>query len=64
MAAPGGAGKTALAIGRAVEIATGIEILGEKIYQAHDLKVLYINGEDGGTEINRRIYGVLLGTCR
>jgi hypothetical protein len=32
LAAPGGVGKTALATGIAVEIATGIELLGEKIY--------------------------------
>ncbi len=60
LAAPGGAGKTALAIGRAIEIATGIEILEEKIYQAHPLKVLYINAEDSGAEINRRIYAFWL----
>jgi hypothetical protein len=55
LAAPGGAGKTALATGMAVELATGTELLGEKIYKAHDLKVLFINGEDGGTEIRRRV---------
>ena len=60
LAAPGGAGKTALAIGRAIEIATGIEILEEKIYQAHPLKVLFINGEDGGNEIARRIWAFSL----
>ena len=60
LAAPGGAGKTALAIGRAIEIATGVEILEEKIYQAHPLKVLFINGEDGGSEIARRIWAFSL----
>ena len=60
LAAPGGAGKTALATGMAVEIATGIELLGEKIYQAHDLSVLFINGEDADTEIHRRIWAVHL----
>ena len=53
-AAPGGAGKTALATGIVVEIATGTEILGEKIFGG-DLKVLFINGEDGDMEIKRRI---------
>ena len=60
LAAPGGAGKTALAIGMAVEIATGTELLGEKIHKAHDLKVLFINGEDGGTEIARRVWAFCL----
>src|SRR6185437_1904891 len=54
LAAPGGAGKTALATGIAVEVATGVQLLDEKIFAAHDLKVLFINGEDGGTEITRR----------
>ena len=37
----------------AVEIATGVEVLNEKICGT-DLKVLLINGEDSGTEIERR----------
>jgi hypothetical protein len=56
VSAPGGAGKTALATGMAVEIATGKELLGEKIYRAHDLRTLFINAEDSGTEIKRRIW--------
>ena len=60
LAAPGGAGKTALATGIAVEIATGTDLLGEKIYQAGDLKVLFINGEDGGSEIQRRVWAFCL----
>ena len=59
LAAPGGAGKTALATGIAVEIATGIEILGEKIFGS-GLKTLFINGEDGSTEIERRIWAFYL----
>jgi hypothetical protein len=58
-AAPGGAGKTAHAMGMAVEIATGIEILGEKIFGG-DLKALFINGEDGGAEIQRRVFAFCL----
>ena len=54
-AAPGGVGKTAHTIGMAVEIATGMEVLEERIW-GHDLKVLYINGEDGRAEINRRVF--------
>ena len=54
-AAPGGVGKTAHTIGMAVEIATGTEVLEEKIW-GHDLKVLYINAEDGRAEINRRVF--------
>ena len=58
-AAPGGIGKTAHTIGMAVEIATGTEVLGEKIW-GRDLKVLNINGEDGGAEINRRVHAFCL----
>jgi AAA domain/Primase C terminal 2 (PriCT-2) len=60
LAAPGGAGKTALATGMAVEIATGIELLGETIYKEHDLNVLFINGEDNTAEIKRRIWAFCL----
>jgi hypothetical protein len=59
VAAPGGLGKTALATGMAVEIATGTELLGEKIFGS-DLKVLFINGEDGSAEITRRILAFCL----
>jgi hypothetical protein len=55
LAAPGGAGKTALANGIAIEIAIGSEKLGEKVWKSADQKVLYINGEDSGTEIQRRL---------
>ncbi len=54
-AAPGGAGKTAHATGMAVEIATGKGKLGEKVWRNDDQRVLYINGEDSSTEIQRRI---------
>jgi AAA domain len=57
LAAPGGAGKTALATGIAVEIAAGIALLDENIFGT-DLKVLLINGEDGGIEIQRRIWAL------
>jgi hypothetical protein len=59
LAAPGGAGKTALATGMAVEIAAGIALLDENIFGS-DLKVLLVNGEDGGIEIHRRIWAVCL----
>ena len=59
LAAPGGAGKTALATGIAVEIATGIEVLDEKMFGS-ELKVLLINGEDSGTEIERRVLAFCL----
>jgi len=55
LASPGGAGKTALATGIAIEIATGTQILDEKIYAGREPKVLLINGEDSGNEIERRI---------
>jgi AAA domain len=59
LASPGGAGKTALATGMAVEIATGTQVLGEKIWGC-DLKVLFINAEDGGAEITRRVLAFCL----
>ena len=55
LAAPGGAGKTALATGMAVEIAAGNSKLGEILWRSNDQKVLYINGEDSSTEIARRL---------
>jgi hypothetical protein len=59
LAAPGGAGKTALATGVAVEIASGSQISGERIY-GNDLRVLFMNGEDGRAEITRRIWAFCL----
>jgi AAA domain len=56
LAAPGGAGKTALANGIAIEIATGRGKLGEKVWRSDDQKVLYVNGEDSSTEIQRRLW--------
>jgi hypothetical protein len=53
---PGGIGKSSLAIGMAISIATGKELLGEKVRGGDDLKVLLINAEDGGTEIQRRVW--------
>jgi hypothetical protein len=59
LASPGGAGKTALATGIAVEVAIGTEVLGEKIFGSN-LKVLFINAEDGGSELMRRIWAFCL----
>ena len=56
LAAPGGAGKTALATGIAVEIATGNAKLSETLWKNNDQKVLYVNGEDSRTEIARRLW--------
>ena len=60
LASPGGAGKTALATGIAVEIATGMTVLDEQIYGGPELKVLVINGEDSTNEIARRIWAFCL----
>jgi hypothetical protein len=54
-ASPGGAGKTSLAIGMAACIATGKPLLGEQIWGGGDLKALYINAEDSGAEMRRRV---------
>ena len=56
LAAPGGAGKTALANGIAIEVAAGREKLGEKIWKSKNQKVLYFNAEDSRTEIERRLW--------
>jgi len=54
LGSPGGIGKSSLAIGIGVSIATGKELLGEKIYgTAHH--VALINAEDSTTEIQRRV---------
>jgi hypothetical protein len=54
LASPGGAGKTSLALGMAVCLATGKAVLGEKIWGHGPFKSLYINAEDGGAEMLRR----------
>jgi hypothetical protein len=54
LAAPGGVGKSSLAIGMSVSVAAGKELIGEKIWD-NDLTTLYLNGEDSGTEMQRRI---------
>jgi hypothetical protein len=59
LAAPGGVGKSSLAIGMSVAVATGRALLDEKIWQ-DDLRCLYFNGEDGGTEMRRRIWSFCL----
>jgi hypothetical protein len=53
LASPGGVGKTALATGMAIDIATGKQKLGQKIWGAN-LKVFYISGEEGSDEVRRR----------
>ncbi|WP_196237444.1 AAA family ATPase [Bradyrhizobium elkanii] len=59
LASPGGFGKSSLAIGMAISIATGKELLGEKI-RGSDLKVLLINAEDSTDEIWRRVWAFCL----
>jgi hypothetical protein len=56
---PGGAGKSSLAIGMAICVATGRELLGEKI-RGSNLKALVINGEDSTHEILRRVFAFCL----
>jgi hypothetical protein len=60
LGSPGGVGKSSLAIGMSISIATGKELLGEKIRGSNDLKVLLINAEDSGTEIMRRVWAFYL----
>lgn len=57
---PGGVGKSSLAIGIAISVATGRELLGDKIRGGSNLKSLVINGEDSTDEIRRRTYAFCL----
>jgi hypothetical protein len=57
LASPGGAGKTSLALGMAVCLATGKEVLGERTWGTGPFKSLYVNAEDGGAEMLRRACG-------
>jgi RecA-family ATPase len=57
---PGGVGKSSLAIGMAISVATGQELLGDKIRGGSNLKALVINGEDSTDEIRRRVYAFCL----
>jgi hypothetical protein len=54
LASTGGAGKTSLAMGMAISLASGNSLLGEKIWESGPLKSLYINAEDSGIEMRRR----------
>ncbi len=57
---PGGAGKSSLAIGMAICVATNRELLGEEIRGGAGLKALVINGEDSTDEIRRRVHAFCL----
>ena len=57
--APGGVGKSSLAIGISISCATGRELLGEKV-RGSDLTVLVVNAEDSRTEIQRRVLAFCL----
>jgi hypothetical protein len=57
---PGGVGKSSLAIGKAICVATNRDLLGEKIRGGANLKALVINGEDDTDVILRRVCGFCL----
>lgn len=57
LAAPGGAGKSALALGQAVALATGRPILGEPVHHAAPAWVLDL--EDPPDELDRRLAACL-----
>jgi hypothetical protein len=59
LAAPGGHGKTSLAIGIAVCLAANRARLGEKLW-IYEPTVLYVNGEDSTPENLRRLWGFSL----
>jgi hypothetical protein len=54
LASTGGAGKTSLAVGMAISLASGNSLLGEQIWGSGPLASLYINAEDSGIEMRRR----------
>lgn len=56
--APGGLGKSALALAEAIAMATGKDILGRPVKHRH--KVVYFNAEDPLDEIQRRVAGLCL----
>jgi hypothetical protein len=59
LGSPGGVGKSSLAIGMAVSLVVGKELLDERI-RGSDLKVLLINAEDSTDEIRRRVWAFCL----
>jgi hypothetical protein len=54
LASTGGAGKTSLAMGMAISLASGNALLGEQIWGSGPFTSLYINAEDSGVEMQRR----------
>src|ERR1700722_7599896 len=57
LAAPGGVGKSALALGVAVALASGKEILGERVH--HSVPVWVLNLEDPMEELHRRVAALM-----
>src|SRR5262249_48270980 len=60
LAAPGGVGKSSLAIGMSVAVVTDRQLLEDKIFGGGNLKTLYVNAEDSRTEMQRRIWAFCL----
>jgi DNA polymerase len=56
LVAPGDVGKTTLRLTQAIELATGRELLGLRVY--HRCKVLVISFEDDRTELHRRLLAI------
>jgi hypothetical protein len=59
LAAPGGVGKSSLAIAKSVAAATGRALLKESVWNG-PLTILYINAEDSAVEMHRRIWAFCL----
>jgi AAA domain len=57
LAAPGGVGKSALALGQAVALATGRGFLGERVH--HSVPVWVLNLEDPLDELHRRVAALM-----
>lgn len=58
--APGGIGKTSLAIVEALAMTTGKPLLGDKVFGGKPLRVWLYNGEDPQEELDRRIGAAML----
>lgn len=58
MVAPGGMGKTTIALTEAIAIATGLPLLGEPVHEA--MPVAHMNLEDPLDELDRRVWAICL----
>ncbi|MBV9785972.1 MAG: AAA family ATPase [Acidisphaera sp.] len=58
LVAPGGVGKSSLALAQALALATGADFLGERVH--HSVRVWVLNLEDPREELHRRVAALML----